>query len=173
MRHHTKDKGDIAVGQVIADLLQNGARVFLPLSEHLPCDLIAASGSMKELRRVQVKYLAASRGILRLDLRSTHSDRHGVHRKRIELEEIDAFAVFCPDTSEVYYVLRHEIPEETRTRVSLRLASSKNGQIKRIKKASDFVGASRIFGPVAQWTEQRISNPSAGGSSPSGPAIVS
>lgn len=150
MRHHTKDKGDIAVGQVIADLLRNGAHVFQPISEHLPCDLIAASGSMKELRRVQVKYVAAKRGLVRLELRTVHSDRHGVHRKRVELEEVDAFAVFCPDTSEVYYVLRDDIPEETRTRISQRLAPSKNGQVKHVKKALDFIGAGRIFGPVAQ-----------------------
>lgn len=41
MRHHTKDKGDIGLGCVIADLLKHDIQVALPVSEHLPFDLIA------------------------------------------------------------------------------------------------------------------------------------
>lgn len=41
MKHHTKDKGDKGTGNVIADLLSKGIQICLPLSEHLPFDLIA------------------------------------------------------------------------------------------------------------------------------------
>src|SRR4030081_1830150 len=59
MRHHTKDKGDEGLGQVIADLMTSGVHVAVPLSEHLPFDLIAISehGAM---RRVQVRYRAST-----------------------------------------------------------------------------------------------------------------
>jgi PD-(D/E)XK endonuclease len=59
VRHHTKDKGDEGLGQVIADLMTNGVQVAVPLSEHLPFDLIAISedGAM---RRVQVRYRASA-----------------------------------------------------------------------------------------------------------------
>jgi hypothetical protein len=56
MRHATKDKGDFAVARVIAHLLEHDIRVCLPLSEHLPFDLIAVMPDMRTLRRVQVKY---------------------------------------------------------------------------------------------------------------------
>ena len=159
VRHHTKDKGDLAVGQVIADLLREGVQVCLPISEHLPFDMIAVSSSMRELRRLQVKYVGARCGALRVALRRSHADRHGVHQERIHLEEIDAFAIFCPDTSKVYYVLRDEIPIGQRSYYALRLFPSRNGQAKRTRPAEDFVGVARIFGPVAQRIEQRVSNP--------------
>ena len=61
MRHHTKDKDDEGFGQVIADLMTNGIQVALPLSEHLPFDLIAM-GEHGAMRRVQVRDRASADG---------------------------------------------------------------------------------------------------------------
>ena len=91
---------------------------------------------MRELRRVQVRYAAAKDG-------------------RVRLEEIDIFAIFCPDTNEIYYVLRDEIPAGLRAHFVLRLVRTRNGQIKNIRLAKDFVGTARIFGPVAQVDRAR------------------
>ena len=55
MNHPTKNKGDIGVAQIIADLMKNGIQVCLPISEHLPFDLIAISPDGHFLKRVQVK----------------------------------------------------------------------------------------------------------------------
>lgn len=52
--HHTKNKGDIALTKVIADLTERGYSVSLPVSEHLRYDLIVDVNS--RLLRVQVKY---------------------------------------------------------------------------------------------------------------------
>jgi hypothetical protein len=41
MRHHTKDKGDIGLACAMADLVKHDIQVALPMSEHLPFDLIA------------------------------------------------------------------------------------------------------------------------------------
>jgi hypothetical protein len=137
------------VGQVIADLMRSGVQVCLPISEHLPFDLVAVSPSLNVLSRIQVRYSAVKRGTLRLDLRMSHADRHGVHTRWLRLEEIDAFAIFCPQTNEVYYVKRGEIPVGMRSVVSLRVMQSRNGQKKRTRPANAFVGADRLFGPVA------------------------
>lgn len=150
MRHHTKDKGDLAVGLVIADLWSVGAHVCLPISEHLPFDLIALSPSMKEIRRVQVNYVSARDGVVRVSLQRSYADRWGVHSRNIRLEEIDAFAIFCPEPKELYYVLREEIPPDVRRCFVLRLTRCKNGQVKHIRLAAQFSGALRLFGPVAQ-----------------------
>ncbi len=170
MRHHTKDKGDLAVGEVIADLFRAGAQVCLPISEHLPFDLLAVDPSLHDIKRVQVRYIATRQGAIHLRLRQTYADRHGVHARLISLDDVDAFAIFCPDGSEVYYVRREEIRGAARVTFNLRVQPSANGQRKHIRAARDFKGAKRIFGPVAQRTEQRISNPPTGGSNPSGPA---
>lgn len=41
MAHHTKDKGDQGIGFTIANLIQHGIGICVPLSEHLPFDLFA------------------------------------------------------------------------------------------------------------------------------------
>ena len=171
MRHHTKDKGDLAVAQVIANLMREGIQVCLPISEHLPFDLVAVSPSLKDLRRVQVRYATANkRGALELVLRRTHADRRGVHTRHILLDEIDAFAIFSPEADAVYYVRRDEIPAGMQSSFVLRLAPAKNGQVAKTRPAGNFEGARRIFGPVAQWIEPAASNRLVGGSIPSGPA---
>jgi hypothetical protein len=173
MRHHTKDKGDLAVARVIVDLARAGIRVCLPLSEHLPFDVLAVSPSRGALRRVQVKCATANkRGAAELKLRRTHADRRGTHSTHIRLDETDAFAVFSPETDTVYYVRRDEIPAEVCSVFVLRLTPAKNRQTARTRLASDFEGPRRIFGPVAQWIEPAASNRLVGGSIPSGPATV-
>jgi len=57
MRHHTKDKGDVGLTRVMADLVAHDIQVALPISEHLPFDLIAIHPT-GDLRRVSVKYRA-------------------------------------------------------------------------------------------------------------------
>jgi len=150
MRHHTKDKGDLAVGKVIADLLAQGFQVCLPISEHLPFDLVAVSQSPMELRRVQVRYATSKGGCLKVSVRNSHSDRRGVHHRRVRLDEIDAFAVYCPQVDTVYYVRRDEIPESLRCDFALRVVRARNGQVRKTRPAGDFVGPTRMFGPVAQ-----------------------
>lgn len=76
----------------------------------------------------------------------SHADRHGVHSRIINLDQIDAFAVFCPDTDKVYYVLRDEVPTGYVSMLSLRLADSLNGQTKHIRPAAAFIGPNRLFG---------------------------
>ena len=75
--HFTKDLGDLGVVKVIGDLTDKGWKVFLPISEHLPIDLIAykvkKSGKML-VKTFQVKY-RNGRGVGR---RKTEYYREGV-----------------------------------------------------------------------------------------------
>ncbi len=41
VRHHTKDKGDLGVAKVHADLASQGFTVLFPATEHAPFDLVA------------------------------------------------------------------------------------------------------------------------------------
>ena len=157
MRHHTKDKGDLAVAEVIADLMRAGAHVCLPLSEHLPFDLIAVSPSMLQIRRIQVRYVSMRSGAVRIALRRSHADRHGVHNRQVNLDEVDAFGIFCPQMNRVYYV-RSEEMRGHHTLFTIRVTKSRNGQIENTKPWNRFVDARRLFGPVAQMDEPGASN---------------
>ncbi|MBI3228044.1 MAG: hypothetical protein HYZ39_23630 [Mycolicibacterium cosmeticum] len=131
-RHHTKDKGDLGVAKAYADLVVKGFDVLLPTTEHAPFDLVAYEAGT--FYRIQVKYRSARAGAVRLDLRTTWSDRHGVHSSPIDKEAVDALCLYCPETDECYYIR----PADHNASVALRITPAKNGQQKRILDASAF-----------------------------------
>jgi len=78
-RHHTEDKGDLAVAKVQADLIERGALVLQPFTEHAPFDLVAYMD--ERFYRVQVKFRRLTSGSVHVKFRSTWADRHGVHTR--------------------------------------------------------------------------------------------
>jgi hypothetical protein len=169
MRHHTKDKGDIGVACVIADLLKHDVQVALPISEHLPFDLIAIhhSGRMVKL---SVKYRELSKhGTVRVRAESFWSDRNGTHNRRHNIGDYDAVAIYCPHTDACYYLCASELSPSCTT---LRVTDPSNNQRAGVRLAKWFIDPDRVFGlaPVAQWIEQAASNRQAEGSIPSGGA---
>jgi hypothetical protein len=118
-RHHTKDKGDEGLGQVIDDLMTNGLQVAVPLGEHLPFDLIAINdhGAM---RRVQVRNRAsAEASLLRCELFGSWADRNGTHKRAFDPSAMDVLAIYCPSPRTFVYMLAGELPS---TGVYLRLS---------------------------------------------------
>jgi hypothetical protein len=134
MRHHTKDKGDKGTGNVIADLLSKGIQVCLPLSEHLPFDLVAVKQD-GTLIRVSVKYRTSKKSSVFVAFASSYSDSHGVHTKAADKSLIDLLAIYCPETNEVYYL----IPSHFDGSVTLRLEEPKNNQTKGIHLAKNYL----------------------------------
>jgi hypothetical protein len=151
VRHHTKDKGDEGLGQVIADLMTNGVRVAGLLSEYLPFDLIAI-GEHGAMRRVQVRYRAsANANLLRCELFGSWADRNGTHKRVFDASAIDVLAIYCPFPRTFVYLLADELPS---TGVHVRLSKASNGQIKRTRDAPDYRDPWRMFGPLAFPGEQ-------------------
>jgi hypothetical protein len=149
--HHTKDKGDLGVYEVMADLGRHDIYSCIPISEHLPFDIVAVSHD-GELRRIQVKYRSLSKiGNIVIELSSNHSDRNGVHKKPVDLNSFDCYALYCPQTDKVYYVRNDEIAHPTRRCFTIRIEPPRNKQRQRINLASEYEGADRIFtiAPVA------------------------
>jgi PD-(D/E)XK endonuclease len=129
---------------VIGDLMSNGVQVAVPLSEHLPFDLIAI-GQDGTTRRVQVRYRAAvDAAHLRCRLGGWWADRHGNHHRVFDASAIDVLAIYCPSPKTFVYLLVGELPP---AHVNLRLASARNGQVKRTRDASDYRDPSRMFRP--------------------------
>jgi hypothetical protein len=163
MRHHTKDKGDQGLGFVIADLMASGIHVALPISEHLPFDCIAIN-SAGDMKRVSVKYRTAPKGVIDCRKRSSWVDRRGVHYKKHTPGSYDAFAIYCPDTKQCYYVREEESSGSLRLRITKPRGT--NGIAARF--ADEFKNPERLFVPVAQLDEQQPSKLLDAGSSPVG-----
>ena len=102
---NTNKKGDIGLANVIADVTNKGYFLFLPFSDTTSVDLVIADKFMK-LNRVQVKYLSIDKtGVLNIPACNV------VNGKKIpvDLTQIDVWAIYCPDTKEIYYISTKEI----------------------------------------------------------------
>jgi hypothetical protein len=136
MKHHTKDKGDKGLGFVIADLLSKDIQVSTLLSEHLPFDLIAIFPDLS-LKKVSVKYRKLDiNGSIKVVLHNYWADKHGTHTNTFNSTEIDLIAIYCPDTQKVYYIQSNEVGAGC---INLRVNVPKNGQLKGIKWAKDYL----------------------------------
>lgn len=143
MKHHTKDKGDVGVGFVIADLLTAGIQPAILLSEHLPFDCIAVAPDGR-MSRLSVKYRTAKLGSITVRLTNSWADKNGTHSKKHDKQTFDAVAVYCPQTERVYYIRVGEFDGNVDA-FTLRLEPSKNNQTARVRLAHDFLGAVRLF----------------------------
>src|SRR3954471_9913381 len=112
MRHNTKDKGDLGLAMVIADLTKKGCYICLPISEHLPFDLVVVNNE-GNIARVQVKYRTAVNGTVEVPLRSVYSNSQGARAVRNDFSKFDAYAIYCPDTEKVYYYPVSEVGGKT------------------------------------------------------------
>lgn len=105
----TSDKGDVGTACIIADLTKNGIKVAIPLSQHLPFDIIAINSSGK-LFRVQVKYAKIiENGIVRVSTQTTLTSKKGNTAHNTNFDIVDVFAVYCPDNQNCYYLPKSKL----------------------------------------------------------------
>jgi len=121
-RDHAKDKGDLGVAKVHADLVSKGFTVLFPATEHAPFDLVAYEAG--QFHRLQVRYRSARAGAVTVKFRSMWTDRNGTHMTPTDKAAIDAVCIYCPETDGCYYVR----PAEHGASVTLRITPSRNGQ---------------------------------------------
>ena len=145
MKHHTKTKGDKALGFVVAEMYKNGIGVCLPMSEHHPFDFIAVSEN-GELSRVQVRHVKESDGQIHIPLANIYGKRAGNVIHTLDRRQFDCFAVYCPEAQKVYYVSCLDIPEKAKRVFTLR-TSVKQVQtgLNSSKMASDYENHLAIF----------------------------
>jgi len=133
MNHHTKQKGDIGALKAQADLATKGYMILLPLTEHVPFDLVIYKDGM--FKTVQVKYRSlTAQGTLTVRFVSCWSDQHGVHQRKVEKQSIDILCIYCPEEDCCYYF----DPQQFGEFVTLRVKASKNNQQQGIHFASDY-----------------------------------
>ncbi|PJF28798.1 MAG: hypothetical protein CUN52_11640 [Phototrophicales bacterium] len=144
MSHQTKDKGDLAVLMAIADLRKHGIIACLPISEHLPFDMIAIMPDMTTLVRLQVKYRKTNGvGTISIPFRSNYYDSKKIYSKHVDLSHLDGYAVYSPETNQMYYIRIDELLKDAKA-ITLRLNPPKNYQKTRIWYAENFINPSRL-----------------------------
>lgn len=135
MAHLKKEKGDIGVAKVIADLTVRRWNVCLPLTEHAKYDMIAEKDG--KLVRVQVRFTTSKNGTIAVRLSSTWNDKHGSHRVNRKSGDYDLLAIYCPNTDLVYYAWDKDF-SNTKA-IQLRLDATKNNQATNVRMASDYL----------------------------------
>jgi hypothetical protein len=126
------NKGDIGVAHATADLIKKGFEILLPVSASSPYDMVIHKNN--KFYKVQVKYRENNKGYVDIELRRAKSIGKVRHHRSLLSKEVDLYAVYCPDTSKVYYLsaegfedkqtirLRLERPDNFRTTKSTRWA---------------------------------------------------
>lgn len=123
--------GDVSEAIILSRLLNHNFKVFLPFNK-AKCDFIAQSPN-GELYKIECKTgrYDEDLGVVRAFLTQTPS---GVRREYSE-NEVDKFAIYCPDLDECYLV---DFEDSPRTEISLRVDPTQNNQVKRVRYAKDY-----------------------------------
>ena len=107
------------------------------------------------LVRVQCKWAARTGDVALIRCCRHRRNRDGVLRQFYSAEDVDAFAAYCAEMDECYFLPMDLIAG--RTHILLRFAPTRNNQAAGIHWAKDFEFAARIGsqGAVAQLGERR------------------
>jgi len=132
---HPKDIGDRTTLAVILALRNAGYAIFLPFGENTRADLVIDDGA--DLSRVQCKTGRLRQGAVRFRVCSSyaHHPRPKVIRRHY-LDDVEFFAVHCPETSAVYLIPIADLP--LRNQATLRVDEPRNNQRQRVRPAARY-----------------------------------
>jgi hypothetical protein len=135
----SNSKGSIGQAFIVAHLLESGFNVLVPVQDGLPYDLVVErSGAY---RRLQCKYRTAENGAIKVPKRN--NDHRGIGTIVYTKENIDAFAVYCPDNRQIYFVLIEELADISK-HLCLRISSPRNNQSRGVRLAADYLDPERL-----------------------------
>jgi hypothetical protein len=153
--------GDHSQAMVLARLVQAFPQVLVPFGENCRYDLVIAEGD--RFIRVQCKTGRLRKGVITFHASSltyhhprNRGTRYHSHHYR---DQADMFGVYCPELDKVYLV---PVEEVGINQGSLRVESTKNNQVRKIRWARDY----EVPAGLAQSVEQWFCKPQAVGSSP-------
>lgn len=106
--------------------------IFLPISEHLPFDLVAYKDNV--FYRIQVKYRKSKNDKISIAFKSVYSNSKGAHVSFYDKNDIDYFAIYCPNTDKCYYLEAKDQSKNITLRISSDGCKNKNSH-----NADDFV----------------------------------
>jgi PD-(D/E)XK endonuclease len=120
------------------------------------------------LVRVQCKWASRYGEIMIVRCYRNRRNRDGLLTRRYSADEIDAFAAYCADVDECYFLPIERFPD--RRNIQLRLGPTKNNQAQGVNWAKEYEFAATLGrrGAVAQLGERLAGSQKATGSSPVG-----
>jgi hypothetical protein len=127
---HTSSKGNLSESKVLTAYIQAGFLVSLPFGGGAPYDLIVDTG--RRLLKVQVKTGRLRNGCV-LFPTQRYSGHDGKGRG-YDADELDVFAVYCPDNEQIYIVPLGDHTTEGR----LRCFETRNRQQQKIRWARGY-----------------------------------
>jgi PD-(D/E)XK endonuclease len=162
----TDQKGNIAETAIVAAAVKLGIDVYRPVGEGGRYDMIFEIAD--RLWRIQCKWAPRDGEVVALRCYSCRRNRDGVLVRKYAKGEIDAFAAYCPETDNCYFLPYALFAG--RSRIALRLGPSRNKQQLGINWAMDYEFTATLGDPgaVAQLGERRRGTPKVTGSSPVG-----
>lgn len=126
---HPKAVGDRTTLAVMLALMTLGHNVAVPFGENTRYDLIVESEG--KLQRVQCKTGRLRNGVVVFRTASSYAHHPNPKpRQRHYRGQVDAFAVYCPETCGVYLIPIDSLPADA---ASLRIAPTRNGQRKLVR----------------------------------------
>jgi hypothetical protein len=138
----TNQKGFVAETAVLHECAKLGIAVSKPLDDQR-YDLIFDVGS--KLLRVQCKWASRRGDVLIVPLYSARRTAEGLRRSYYSAAEIDAFAAYAPDTGRCYFA--EFLAIRPLQALHLRLARTKNNQLKGVRWATDYEFGATLFPP--------------------------
>jgi hypothetical protein len=151
-------KGAVAEAMITAEAILAGVMVLRPLAEGGRYDLMFDVGG--RLLRIQCKW-GRRRGALIVVRTSTcRLTPRGYVRTTYQASEIDAIAIYCPDSDGCYLVPVEDVAGKAN--LYLRLEPAANGQEVAIKYAASY----ELRGAIAQLGERLTGSQEVGGSNP-------
>ena len=113
-----------------------GYSLYLPFGENTRCDLGIEVGS--RLMRVQCKTGRLRTGSIRFRVCSFYYHHpHPSKPSRDYLDDVDFFAVYCPETSGVYLIPIDQL--KLRSQGALRVKAPRNNQRHKVRFAADYL----------------------------------
>lgn len=128
----TKEKGDIGMAMIMADVLKKGYKVAIPVGEDWKYDLIVLKKN--KLERIQCKYTTSNGDVIDVICRSCNNHLN----YKYKIDDIDWLAVYDITTNLCYYIDSNYLGEG-RCEIRLRINEPENKQIKKILWAKDFL----------------------------------
>ena len=106
------------------------------------------------LLRVQCKWACRHDDVIVVRCSRNRRNRDGLLRQYYSARDIDAYAAYCPETRECYFLPINEF--ENRIAIQLRLGPTRNNQALRVNWARDYEFTARLGdrGAVAQLGER-------------------
>lgn len=140
MPRDTKQIGEASEARILSELKSLGYTVLTPFGDNAKYDLVYDDNGFN---RVQVKTgKLQDSGVINFKTRTAgHNNTEGTYHKGYTSDDIDMFAVYCPQINSCYLVDIDDAPD---SQMSLRLTPPGNGQTKGINMAEDYLLTERL-----------------------------